>query len=165
VGKYDTETATVPGIGPVKTESSDNIGYGFWTNQLQGSGAWYPMDNKGTAVIAALTYEINGKKQGFDLTPGDNLTLNWGISQFLPLRHDMSLVLDLGPAGYDTWQITDDSGSAATTTRDQVHAVGGQLGLTYVPWMASLTAHGFYEYDAENRFQGESFGLNLAKRF
>jgi hypothetical protein len=123
------------------------------------------MGDKSTAVIAALTYETNGKKQGFDLTPGDNLTLNWGLSQFLPLEDDMSLVLDFGPAGYGTWQITDDSGSAATTTRDQVHAVGGQVGLTYMPWMASLTVHGFYEYAAENRFQGDSFGLNLVKKF
>ena len=165
VGKYDTDIATVPGVGPVKTESTDNIGYGFWTNQLQGSGAWYPMDNKGTAVIAALTYEINAKKQGFDLTPGQNLTLNWGFSQFLPLRNDMSVMLDFGPAGYDTWQVTDDSGSAATSTRDQVHAVGGQLGLTYVPWMASLTVHGFHEYASEDRFQGNSFGLNFGKKF
>lgn len=165
VGKYNTDTVVVPGVGPVKTEASDNIGFGFWTQQVQGAAAWYPMDNKGTAVLTALTYETNGKKQGFDLTPGDNLTFNWGVSQFLPLEKDMSLMLDVGPAGYNTWQITDDSGSAANGTRDQLHAVGGQLGVTYVPWMASLTVHGFHEYDAQNRFQGDSFGVNLAKKF
>jgi len=99
------------------------------------------------------------------VTPGDNLTLNWGISQFLPLKKDMSLLLEVGPAGYDTWQITDDSGSAASNTRDQVHAVGGQLGLTYMPWVASLNVHGFYEYDAQNRFQGGSFEVSIAKKF
>ena len=149
----------------MKTESSDNIGYGFWTQQIQGSVAWYPMDNKGTAVIAAMTYETNGKKKDFALTPGDNLTLNWAVSQFLPLKKDMSLLLEVGPAGYDTWQITDDTGSAAGNSRDQVHAVGGQLGLTYMPWMTSLNFHGFYEYDAQNRFQGGSFGVNIAKKF
>jgi len=25
--------------------------------------------------------------------------------------------------------------------------------------------HGFYEYAAENRFQGASFGINLIKKF
>ena len=165
IGKYDTETVTVPGVGPVKTESSDNIGYGFWTQQIQGSAAWYPMDNKATAVITALTYETHGEKRGFDVTPGDNLTLNWGISQFLPLKEDMTLLLEVGPAGYDTWQITDDSGSDAGNTRDQVHAVGGQLGLTYVPWGASLNIHGFYEYAGEDRFQGGSLGVNVAKKW
>ncbi len=49
-------------------------------------------------------------------------------------------LLEVGPAGYDTWQITGDSDSAASTTRDQVHAVGGQLGLTYLPWVLSVTS-------------------------
>ncbi len=165
VGQYDTETVTLPVVGPMKVESADNLGYGFWTQQIQGAVAWYPMTNKATAVVAALTYEINGKKEDFDLTPGDNLTLNWGISQMLPLKKDMSLLLEVGPAGYDTWQITEDTGSAANSTRDQVHAVGGQLGLTYVPWMVSLNLHGFYEFAAKDRFQGSSFGVNIGKKF
>ena len=166
VGKYNaTETVIIPRLGPVTVESPDNLGYGFWTQQIQGAVAWYPMTNKATAVVGALTWEINGKKQGFDLTPGQNLTLNWGLDQMIPLKKDMSLLLDVGPAGYDTWQITSDSGSAATTTLDQVHAVGGQLGLTYVPWALSLTIHGFYEYAAQDRFQGSSFGINIGKKF
>ena len=99
------------------------------------------------------------------MTPGDNLTLSWGISQFLPLSDDKTLLLEVGPAGYDTWQITHDSGSAATDTLDQVHAVGGQLGLTYIPWVLSLNLHGFYEYSAKDRFQGGSFGVSIAKKF
>jgi hypothetical protein len=42
-------------------------------------------------------------------------------------------LLKVGPAGYDTWQITGDSGGAASTTRDQAHAVVGQLGLQIGP--------------------------------
>jgi hypothetical protein len=165
VGRYDTQTVRLPVVGTAKVENGDNLGYGFWTNQFQGSIAWYPMTNKATAVVTALTYETNGKKEGFDLTPGDNLTLNWGISQFLPLKKDKTLLAEVGPAGYDTWQITHDSGSAASSTLDQVHTVGGQLGLTYVPWFLSVTVHGFYEYYAKDRFQGGSFGVSVAKKF
>ena len=166
VGKYDTGTLTLPGIGPFKVESSDNLGYGFWTHQFQGAVSWYPRRQEGGTVVAlALTYETNGRKEDFDLTPGDNLTLNWGISQLQPLKKDGSLLLEVGPAGYDTWQITDDTGSAANNTRDQVHAVGGQFGVTYAPWMLSVNFHGFYEYWAVDRFQGTSFGLNISKKF
>ena len=112
-----------------------------------------------------MTYEKNGKKQDFDLTPGDNLTLNWGISQMLPLKADNSVLLEVGVMGYDTWQITDDSGSAATNIRDQVHAVGGQLGVVYMPWHTVLTCHGYYEYAAEDRFQGEVFDVSIVKKF
>jgi len=38
-------------------------------------------------------------------------------------------------------------------------------GFTYVPWMLSVNFHGFYEYAARGRFQGQSFGLNIAKMF
>jgi hypothetical protein len=166
-GKYDTETVTLPGGTSIKAESPDNIGFGFWTHQLQGAGAWHPWADKRLAVTAALTYEINDKKDGFDLTPGQNLTFNWGISQFLPLRKDNALLLEVGPAGYDTWQITDDSGSAAVNpnVHDEVHAAGGQLSLVYLPWHTALTSHGFGEFAAEDRFQGGSFGVSITKKF
>lgn len=165
IGKYDTETIRIPGSGPVTVEAADNLGYGFWTHQFQGAVAWYPMTNRATAVITALTYETNGRKEDYHLTPGDILTLDWGISQFLPLKKDMSLLLEVGPAGYDTWQITEDSGAAASDTRDQVHAVGGQVGMTYVPWFLSVNCHAFYEFASESRFQGTSLGISVAKKF
>ena len=165
VGKYSTDTVTVAGVGPGKGESGDNIGYGFWTHQFQGAVAWYPMENKATAVTAALTYEINSEKEDFDLTPGNTLTLNWGISQYIPLKKDNSLLLEIGPAGYDSWQVTEDSGSDANNIKDQVHAVGGQLGITCVPWNLVVNFHAFYEYSAEDRFQGQSYGISIAKKF
>ncbi len=165
VGKYNTQTIALPGRPPVTVESKDNIGLGFWTQQAQAGIAWYPMTNKATAVTAVGTYEYNSEKKDFDLRPGQMLTLNWGISQYLPLCKNHELLLEVGPAGYDTWQITESTGSDARGSRSQVHGVGGQLGITYVPWKAFLTFHGFYEYAAESRFQGASIGLNLGIRF
>jgi hypothetical protein len=43
--------------------------------------------------------------------------------------------------------------------------VGGQLGLTYVPWSLALNFHGFYEYYTRDRFQGTALGLSVAKKF
>ena len=72
------------------------------------------MIDKGTAVVTALTYETNTKKEGFDSTPGDNLTLNWGIGH-LPLKKDMSLCSSRS-GEVPTWEITHDTGSAASNT-------------------------------------------------
>lgn len=166
VGKYDSNLRTVPVLGTVRVEDADNIGYGFWTHQLQGAVAWYPFDHKGTAVTSALTYENHRDKEDFDLQPGEHLTLNWGISQYVPLTGDQHLLLEIGPAGWSGWQISADSGSdASNNNRDRVHAVGGQLGLTYVPWSLAVNFHGFYEYYTRDRFQGASLGLSLAKKF
>ena len=166
-GKYDVQTSHVPGVGPLKSESANNIGFGFWTAQTQLGGAWYPFAHKGTAVVAALTHEVNGKKQDFDLTPGQNLSFTWGISQYVPLDEGKTLLLEVGPAGYDTWQVSHDTGSDAATPNvlDQVHAAGGQIGFTYVPWALVVNFHAFQEFAATDRFQGEAFGLNMAKKF
>lgn len=166
-GRYDTETVTLPIVGSFQTESLDNLGYGFWTNQLQGAVTWYPWEDKRMAVAIAMTYEVHGKKKDFDFTPGQNFTLNWGVSQYLPLTSDQKLLMEIGPTGYSSWQVTDDKGSAAKKpgVHDSVHAVGGQLGLTYVPWMLSINFRGMYEYASSDRLQGHSFGLNIAKKF
>jgi hypothetical protein len=165
VGRYSVETVTLPVVGPVTTGSPDNIGLGYWTHQVQGAAAWYPWADKRMAVMAALTYQINTKKRDLDVTPGQHLTLNWGISQYLPLTKDQKLLLEVGPSGYDDWQITDDSGGGADQNRVQVHAAGGQAGLTYVPWNAALNFHAFYEYSANSRPQGVSYQLSVALKF
>jgi hypothetical protein len=167
VGHYETESLTLPVVGPVTVEGEDNIGYGFWTHQFQGSASWYPWQDRRMAVVSALTYEIHGDKDGFDLTPGDTMTLNWGVSQYLPLKSDHSLLLEVGPAGYSSWQTTDDTGSDARNpeVHDEVHAAGGQLGVTFVQWKTSVNFHYFYEYAAEDHFAGHSIGLNFAKKF
>jgi len=167
-GRYNTSTVTFPRLGrSIITTSPDNIGEGFWTHQIQGAAAWYPWADQRMAVTAALTYEINSSKEGIDVTPGQHLTLNWGISEYLPLSKDQKLVLEIGPAGYDDWQITDDSGSAATapTVRQQVNAAGGQIGLVYIPWNASLEFHAFDEFSATARLQGIAYGVSLSVQF
>jgi hypothetical protein len=167
IGKYNTQTVPLPGGADVTVDSRNNIGLGYWTQQAQAGVAWYPMTNKATAVTVVGTYEYNSEKTDFDIRPGQMFTLNWGVSQYLPLRKDQKLLLEVGPAGYDSYQVTDSTGGNAftDTPKSRVHAVGGQLGLTYVPWNAFLTFHGFYEYAAVSRFQGASIGLNFGIKF
>ena len=163
VGKYDT--VTLPG-GRNTIPASDNIGLGFWTQQFQGGLAWYPWTNHATAVILALTYEYNTPQQGTDVKYGQNLWLNWGISQYLPLTKDDKLLLEIGPAGYYEWQISDTEGSLTESpgARTRISGIGGQIGLTYVPWDLVLNFRGFYEYHTESSVQGWSFGVNLIKK-
>jgi hypothetical protein len=165
-GRYDVQRLDLPVVGRVKVEEPDNIGYGFWTNQFQAGGTYYPFENRATAIAATGTYEIHSEKDHYELTPGQNLTLNWGISQYLPLTQDQHFLLEFGPAGYDVWQTTDDHGDdARDDQKDQVHAVGGQIGITYVPWMLITNFHVFQEYESEDRFQGRVVGFSVGKKF
>lgn len=154
-----------------------DIGLEFWTNQLQAAGAWYPFDNRGTAVTVAGTYEIQSEKEDEDLTPGDRFTLNWGISQYLPLNKAQTFLFEIGVTGYCQWQVNVDSGSDVPTLRntqlnaqDHVYAAGVQAGLTQagltsVPWKAALTVRYLTEFGAEARFEGDYLGVTLAKGF
>ena len=167
VGTYNTSTINLPVVGPVKYASPDNTGLGFWTHQIQGAAYWYPWADKRMAVMTALTYEINQKNEDFDVTPGQTLTLNWGISEYLPLTKDQKLLLEVGPTGYDSFQVTHDTGSDArnASVLDQVQSVGCQAGLSYVPWNTALNFLYFNEYSSVGRFQGQSFSLNLLIKF
>jgi hypothetical protein len=162
VGKYHTTT-----FSSLTVPSPNSIGLGYWTQQPQAGVAWYPWTNHATAVTTVLTYEFNGIQQGTGTRAGEILTLNWGVSQYLPLTKDQHLLLEVGPAGYDAFQTTDTTGSLLDNPNhhSQVQAVGGQVGLTYKPWDLVLDFHGFYEYTALNRVQGASFGINLIKKF
>ena len=93
--------------------------------------------------------------------------------QLLPLLRgqvkvtkDDKLLLEIGPAGYYEWQISDTEGSLTESpgARTRISGIGGQIGLTYVPWDLVLNFRGFYEYHTELSVQGWSFSVNLIKK-
>ena len=146
-------------VGKHDDGAADNIGLGFWTHEFQLATAWYPWEHQGTAVTLAGTYEAHSEIDGADITPGDHFSLNWGISQYLPLNQAESLILELGALGYSEWQVERDSGSDVNknfNAKDQVHAAGGQVGLVYVPWNTFVLFHGLQEFGAEARFEDNS---------
>jgi len=55
--------------------------------------------------------------------------------------------------------------TAALDVRQEVHAVGGQCGLAYVPWNAALNFHAFYKFSAVDRLQGAAYGISFAIKF
>jgi hypothetical protein len=166
-GSYKATTVILPVVGPVHTLSAGNTGYGFWTNQNQGALYIYPWSDQRLAIENVLTWEIHRKKRNFDITPGQNVTWNWGVSEYLPLTKDESLLLELGPTGYGSFQVSDDSGADAANVgvHDSVHAVGAQVGATSVKRMISLTFSWLHEYHSVDRFQGNSLSLNFSARF
>ena len=166
-GKYGTTTKDLPVVGPVKIEAPDNTGYGFWTNQNQGSLYLYPWADKRMAIQNMLTWEIHRNKRNFDLTPGQSLSWNWGASQYLPLKKDNSALLEVGFAGYSSCQVSDDSGTDAVnpSVHDRVHAVGVQAGVISVKRVMALNFRWFHEFSSVDRFQGNSIGLNFSLKF
>jgi hypothetical protein len=153
--------------GKYDVNDLDNTGLGFWTHQFQAAGAWYPWEHQGTAVTLATTYELASDKEDKNVRPGSRFTLNYGVSQFLPLNKDQNVLAEVGLAGYNQWQVSDDSGSDVTDpdVHDRVFGYGLQLGLALVKYNAAIALRWMHEYGARDHFQGDSFGLNFAIKF
>jgi hypothetical protein len=166
IGKYHITTLSVAGL-QLRSPAADNIGLGFWTHQFQAAGAWYPWESQKTAVVLALTGEAHSQQRGFNLNPGADLTLEWGISQMINLTKDERFQLELGPGGFSQWQVTDDTGSDAQNgnLHSQVHGIGAQLGFYYNPWNFYMTSRYLHEFGARNRIQGQMVDVTLEFKF
>ena len=127
-----------------------NVGMGFWTQQLQMFGAYYFNENRSTATVFTATYNLNSKMRGKNLTPGQSLALEYGISQYLSPRLEVALT------GYNQFQISSDTGSAAKNKNVwyQINGVGGQVTGWLIKERLGVTAKCSYEYYGVDRFRG-----------
>ena len=165
-GKYTINTLDVPVVGPVRVASADNIGLGFWENQTQDIFYYYPWEDKRMAIENVLTWEFSQHTRGFDLTQGQYLTWNWGVSEYLPLKKDQSLLAEIGPAGYGNFQVSDNTGTDARNPgqHERAWAAGVQIGVTAPKKMIVFNFHWMQEFAVVNRFQGRVLGLSLTAR-
>jgi len=138
---------------------STRAGLGFWDGMLTWGGTWFIDTNKTYAVSALNRYEFNSEQNGSDITPGEAYTLEWGVSR--QFKHG----LFAGPAGYYQQKVTSDRGPGASTIRDRVAAVGGEVGGTIPKVNIVASVRALYEFMAEGRAQGETITLTLTRRF
>jgi hypothetical protein len=167
LGRFDIGAAysVYAPTGKWDADDADNVGLGMWTHEFMANIAFYPDEQKGTALTLAGVYEIHGDKDDVDITPGSHLSINAGISQYLPLGSKW--LAELGFSGIAQWQVTEDSGSDARNknVKDQVYMAGPQLGLAYLPWGANVTLRWLNEFEAEDRFEGDFISLTAAFSF
>jgi hypothetical protein len=144
----------------------DNVGSGYWGNNITTGTTFYITKNKGTSANLATDWEIHGQKSGTNETPGQAFTDEWGLGQVLPLKKDMSRLLQLGLVGYDQWQVSNNGGTvtvggipvpASRIPFYSVHAIGVQA--DFVLPAKDLAAFFKYydEYRALARPQGRTF--------
>jgi hypothetical protein len=146
--------------------ATNNIGTGYFGNHLQTGTTFYVTKNKGTSVNLFTDWEVHGPRQGTNntyKTPGQAFTDEWGVGQILPLKKDMSRLLQLGVIGYDQWQVTASSGTisvgpivgpANILPFYSVHAVGGQV--TYILPAKNFSC--FFKYEHEYKSSSHTLG-------
>ena len=158
--------------------ASNNIGSGYWGNDVFVGTTIYLTKNKGTSINYFGDWEVHGQREGTYgtyKTPGQAYSQEWGFGQVLPLSKDFSKLIQLGVIGYDQWQITDNGGTFPVNTpgptcnlnsqgvcilpaslipRYSVHAVGGQATFIMPKKDFALWFKYEHEYQAFNRAIG-----------
>jgi hypothetical protein len=150
--------------------ASNNVGSGYFGNHLQTGTTLYLTKNKGTSANLFTDWEVHGRRNGTGGTwkvPGQAFTDEWGFGQALPLKKDMSMLLQLGGIGYDQWQVTNNGGTVPLPTGGtapasliphySVHAAGGQA--TYILPKKSISM--FFKYEHEYSASSHTLGNTL----
>ena len=150
--------------------TTNNIGSGYWGNDITSNTTFYVTKNKGTSANLATIWEIHGQKpitnavSGAPLkkTPGQAFTIEWGLGQVLPLKKDFSRLFQIGLVGYDQWQVSDSSGSTILGTPASAlpfysaHAIGFQTNFILPPKALNFFFKFYDEYRALARPEGRT---------
>lgn len=159
-GKQHDVSLSWAGYFPTGAYDKDeiaNIGLGFFTSQTQASFYYYPVEDQSTALMFTPTWEWHSKKTDKDVQPGQNITIEYGIGQYLRER------FEIGVSGYHQWQITDDAGDAAVDidVRDSVSGVGGQVTWWAIKEKFCIVGKFIQEYGAKDRLEGQFGEINV----
>ncbi len=158
--KFDFSTSYlfVAPTGKYNTGGEDNIGIGYWSHLFQNTTYYYPLPDKSTAILIMPSYEFHGKIKDADVKPGSRLILEYGISQYLSDRLELSL------QGGQSWQVGKDSGADVywdNSVKDQMSVFGASLGY----WLLSdkLYTNFKYSFTYNNRqhFKTNAFQIEL----
>jgi hypothetical protein len=154
--------AFVAPTGKFSPGATNNTGSGYWGNNLGSGTTFYVTKNKATQMNLATNWELHGTKRGTNIIPGQAFTQEWGIGQIIPVKKDLSKLLQAGVIGYDQWQVTANRGATANFPYYSMHAIGLQTNFI-------IPAKGFAaffkyenEYLAKATTQGRTFVFGLS---
>ena len=162
---FNAGYAFVAPTGRFTAGASNNVGSGYWGNFITSGTTLYVTKNQGTTANLATAWEIHGQKAGTNETPGQAFTDEWGIGQALPLKKDLSQLLQVGVVGYDQFRVSDNGGTVAVAGIQvparlipaySVHAVGGQLNYILPAKHLIFFVKGYDEYRALARVEGRT---------
>lgn len=153
--------------GRFDATANNNVGSGYWTHVASAGETFYLTANKGTAVSAFQMYEFHGTQQGTHIHPGQNVDLDYSVTQVLAVRSGVRL--QLGLVGYGQWQTTDKSGPTITPTQAtalyRVNALGFASNVMLPERRMSVGAKYFKEFSNRSTFQGYSLQISATITF
>ncbi len=157
-------------VGPCDANRPAYPGKDYWSGMFSAGVTVYPDAARSWSVSALGRYEIHGKKDGVDLTPGDDFHFEWGIGKALPADWKLGPLQfwEFGLAGYAQWQVTDDRGDDVTWDKgkhDRVFAAGPEIRCLIPQWKLLLELRCEKEFGAVDRSEGYLTAFVLTRAF
>jgi hypothetical protein len=154
--------------GRFRPGATDNTGAGYWSNCPTAGETVYLTANKTTAFSAYQIYEFHTTQRGTHIHPGQAFSLDYSLTQVLPITKKRSTLLQAGVAGYGMWQTTDNSGpgiNAAIPGHYVANSVGGVVNVVLPMRKTSLGIKLLKEYANSNTVQGGTLQITGATTF
>ncbi len=151
--------------------ASNNVGSGYWGNNITSGTTLYVTKNQATTANLTTDWEIHSQKSGTQETPGQAFTDEWGFGQTLPLKKNFSQLLQVGLVGYDQFQVTANGGTvlvggipvpAKSIPYYSVHGVGGQINYILPAKNLLFFFKGYDEYRALARVEGRTIAFGFS---
>ncbi len=134
--------------GRFELGASDNVGKGFRTHMPYLGVTWMPPGDRPWHVSLMTRYEIHSRQDGRDLTPGDALTLEFGVGR------KISETVELGLVAHRYRQVSDATGSdAGNAGRYGSYGIGAEVQFPLLGRFPSKARLG-RDFDARNLSQG-----------
>ena len=138
---------------------SNKAGKGFWGHMLSGGVTVYLDEKKSWAASLLNRYEINQKERDTHITPGDQVSVELGLSKKL------RPTVDVGFVGCYQAQTTRDSGSSASRFMDSEYVVGPELVVAWPSLRLYSTLRYIESLVAKDRPQGRALMWMVSRRF
>ncbi len=158
--KFDFTTGYmfIAPTGKFELEGDDNVGIGYWSHLLQAAAYYYPLPQKATAILLMPSYEWHGKLKDADVKPGSRFLLEYGISQYLSERFEVTL------QGGHAWQTGEDTGRDVywdPTLKDQMSTFGAGIGYWLIPEKLYTNAKYNTTYNNKQHFKANTFQIQI----
>jgi hypothetical protein len=141
-----------------------NCGRGTLSGLLTFGATYYFDEAKswtGSILTRTLVY---GEQDDTDITPGSEFFADWGIGKQFAVSK--GLLVRPGIAGYSYWQLDEDDIPGGTDEKGQVHAIGAEINLFWLPpHLYQVNLRVLSEFGAEDETEGIKTVLTLTKSF
>jgi len=142
-----------------QSDRAGNAGKGFWTFMFTAGGTYYFDEAKSWSASVLARYQTNTEREDSDVTYGDIFHFEWGLGKAI------NQYIEVGGAGYCSWQVTKDHGNGSTSEKEQMYGVGPEVIFNIPDWATSVSLRSLWEFENKNATQGNVTTISITRAF